>query len=156
MSYKNKRDNREKVDVQSVFNRIKALKRWSEYDIDEMTKLKGDAYKVAQQMTYEKKPESTQLRKFYDEALKGYTLLKKPKSDIKEVLKILSMLKPRIMYASARGVVKKTFIEFINSSIDMKKFQMGTFNDFKEDYDYFIMFFESIVGYHRYLSEQRR
>ena len=157
LSYKNKYEKSETVDVQSVFNKIKALKKWSDYekDIDEMTKLKGDAFKIAQQMTYERKPESSQLRKFYDEVLKGYTLLKSPKPDVKEVRQILSMLRPRIMYASARGVVKKTFVEFINSSIDMKRFRTGILEDFKEDYNYFIKFFESIVGYHRYLSEQR-
>lgn len=137
-------------EVQAIWKKMTNMKNWAEYDINEITKENGAAYLIAMEIQKDRKPEPTQLRKYYDEIVRGAMLLKRNKKDIERVKRIIAMLNPRIKYAHSRKLVGDTFVNYITLATNAQKFR-NTPEEFKEDFERFMNFFEAIVGYYTYL-----
>jgi CRISPR-associated protein Csm2 len=94
-----------------------------------------------------KKNNPTQIRKFYDEILRLDSILKtlsaeKQAEEFNKLLPYLMMLKSKAVYAQARELVSKKFVEFIDKSLS----QIKTKNDF----DAFTGLFEAFMGFYKY------
>jgi len=145
----NKGKNKEFLEI---LKKIEKVDHWSEYDIYELAKMDGDAYKIA--YTIKKGVETTQLRKFYNEALKGYYALFHPsRRDDIAARTALAMLSPRAHYARQRKTISQEFLDFIKKSTDLSKFRVNNIEEFKKDYERFLQFFEAVVGYHKFFSK---
>jgi CRISPR-associated protein Csm2 len=89
----------------------------------------------------------TQLRKFYDEALRFKELVRNGES-IDEVLPYLMMLNAKAAYAEGRELITKEFSNMLRTGleqIDSKR---------PESIDIFVNFFEAFMGYYKYYESQ--
>ena len=135
---------------------MKKNKYWASYDINDISKKNGHAYIIADEMKNDRKPDNSQLRKFYNEGLKGKGLLNIPTDEnLEEAIITLNMLLPRVYYAKSRNVVGNTFVKFMEHALDMTKFRKDDAELLKKDYNQFMRFFEAIVGYHNYFGGRR-
>ena len=90
----------------------------------------------------------SQLRNFYGEVKMLERKLRSKKYDWRaEILPSLKLLKAKVKYASARGNVRREFVEFMEKSIN----KVNTPDDF---YD-FCLIFEAVVGYHYRISNKK-
>lgn len=150
---RNENDEELSPEVIKILDKIDKLPHWEKYSIDEITQFEsGDAYIVANNIVKDRKPQSSQLRKFYDEALSGLAALSL--KDLEDAKTTLSMLKPRVMYAKSReqSLVGITFSEFVKHATNLSKFRYDDVDLFLKDYQKFINFFESVVGYTKYIN----
>ncbi|MHA1687570.1 MAG: type III-A CRISPR-associated protein Csm2 [Candidatus Heimdallarchaeaceae archaeon] len=141
-------------EVKKIWEKLSKISRWAEYSFVDIAKENGDAYLIAQEIKNDRKPEPSQLRKYYDEVLRGGILLKKLDPDIEKARRIIAMLNPRIKYAYSRGLVGDTLVEFIKLATSETKFSKNA-EEFKKDYERFQSFFEALIGYFTYLKEKR-
>ena len=89
---------------------------------------------------------SSQLRKFYDSVKQiEQKLIEKKETDKLEdkIIAQLVFLKPHLENAQKKGKIPQNFKNIIQTSID-RVVEKGT----KEDFKYFVKFFEAIVAYH--------
>jgi len=107
----------------------------------------GAAKEIGESLTNEQL-KSSQLRKFYD-SVKQLELKLIDKKDSDElddkIIAQLVFLKPHLENASKKSKIPKDYKDIIEYSIDKVTKQGNT----KEDFKYFVKFFESIVAYHK-------
>ncbi|MHA1204190.1 MAG: type III-A CRISPR-associated protein Csm2 [Candidatus Heimdallarchaeaceae archaeon] len=130
---------------------------WAKYDVSEFAPKDGDAYKIATAFKIESKNtsknRSSQLRKFYDGVLKTKIKLQLGKEEkINEALASILMIVPRAHYARHRNLITDAVIDFLSTAIDKKKFRTDNIKHFTEDFDRFLKFFESVIGYNYLLK----
>lgn len=87
---------------------------------------------------------NTQLRKFYDELFTYATSIKTNPSKFEEYLPNIYLIASKAMYASGRDKLGKNCTSFIKSNIlDISS---------KEDLERFMLFFEAVLGYYKFLN----
>ena len=131
------------------------MKYWQFYPSEQFARKEGDAYIVANEIL-ERQPvvKSSQLRKFYNEAILGFNAMQSTSSshnDVEYARTILAMLLPRIYYARSRNTINKAFLRFMEAALNLEKFHKD-YSNFRQDYLQFIRFFEAVVGYHNYIE----
>ncbi len=138
-------------------DKIASKKNWSEYPVIDFAPKSGDAYKIAEAFKKESKStqnKSTQLRKFYDQALKAKLKLQgsNDKEALNNAISIMMMIEPRAYYSFSRGYITQAVIDFISTALDKSKFRTNTKEEFEEDYNRFLKFFESVISYNTFLK----
>ncbi len=89
----------------------------------------------------------TQLRKFYDEAIRFKEFIQNGES-IDVVLPYLKMLNAKAAYAEGRGLITKEFSNMIKTCLD----QVDGKNP--QTIEIFVNFFEAFMGYYKYYESQ--
>lgn len=95
---------------------------------------------------------STQLRKFFDYVKQIERDLKDKQVWDDEITARFSLLRPKLAYAKARGLVPDSFFRFIDMCMNKVK---GS-DDKVKAYTKFIQFLEAIVAYHKYYNPKSR
>lgn len=100
-----------------------------------------------------KKNNTTQLRKFYDEVLNFSNILKsmppeKQESEFDKLLPYIMMLNSKAAYAQARDLISQKFKDFISETLSEIKT--------KEDFEAFLGLFEAFMGFYKYNVEVER
>jgi len=95
----------------------------------------------------------TQIRKFYDEAIRFDGIIKSKPEDFEALLPYIKMLNAKAAYAHGREsggkpLVSRGFKDFISNSL--KKV-----ND-KEDFEVFSSFFEAFMGFYKLSYEENK
>ncbi len=164
---KNKSNKNKWVETKKVINKINKLNNWSGYNITDITKLNGDADKIAKELVAADKKKNftnTQMRKFYNVIVKGYNKLelrKTTKSEDefnklrKEVTIDLNMLIPQLSYNLSRNNIDLEFVKLIDAALNKKLFRENK-EDYLQDMKQFFHFMESIVAYHKYRQEANK
>jgi CRISPR-associated protein Csm2 len=83
----------------------------------------------------------TQFRQFYDEVLRLDAEVKRFPEKWDDILPAIHMLSAKAAYANGRKLVSKTFMTFIQSSIEKI--------DKPKDFQIFASFFEALMGFYR-------
>jgi len=83
----------------------------------------------------------TQIRKFYDEILRLYTISRENPEQWENFLPFVNMVISKAVYAQARNKVSEKFVEMLKKCIQ----QIQTLDDL----EVFTNFFESFMGYYR-------
>ena len=93
------------------------------------------------------------MRKFYDQALKAKLKLQgsNDKEALNNAISIMMMIEPRAYYSFSRGYITQAVIDFISTALDKSKFRTNTKEEFEEDYNRFLKFFESVISYNTFL-----
>ncbi|NOY64108.1 MAG: type III-A CRISPR-associated protein Csm2 [Nitrospirae bacterium] len=89
----------------------------------------------------------SQLRKFYDEALRFKDLIKSGES-IDDLLPYLKMLNAKAAYAEGRGLITRNFTTMLKKCLE----QVDSRNP--QSLEVFISFFEAFMGYYKYYESQ--
>lgn len=139
---------RDEIDreVKEVIDKIRGLKNFAEYNIEDFSKEDGDADRVAKALARSIK--ASQLRRFYGYAKEIEERLSKEESWDKVDAKFW-MLQPQLAYAKGRNVINDDFYQLMTSCLN----KVGKEPDEearKKSYARFMKFFEAIVAYHRY------
>jgi CRISPR-associated protein Csm2 len=92
---------------------------------------------------------SSQIRKFYDDALRFSERLKAG-DDYGTLLPYLKMLNAKAAYAEGRKLVTAEFRSFISQSLEYVA------HDDPGSYDIFLTFFEAFMGYYKFFESQQR
>ncbi|MEN3039366.1 MAG: type III-A CRISPR-associated protein Csm2 [Candidatus Kryptonium sp.] len=87
----------------------------------------------------------TQVRKFYDEILQWYELVRHSRKEYDKYLPYIKILRAKVYYAKGRKLVTETFVKLIEQCLD----EIHTF----EDFEVFKSFFEAFMGFYRYYDE---
>ena len=106
------------------------------------------AESLARKVSNEKKGTAnnpTQLRKFYDEVVRFGSIVKTEPGDFEKTLPYIKMLNAKAAYAMGRGLISKSFKDFISESL-------GQVTD-KDDFEAFAGLFESFMGYYKYYEK---
>ncbi|RMF92693.1 MAG: type III-A CRISPR-associated protein Csm2 [Candidatus Schekmanbacteria bacterium] len=90
----------------------------------------------------ENRNKPSQIRKFYDEVLRYDSIIKSEQGKFEEILPYINMLKAKAAYALGRKHITEEFKELISDCLS----QIHN----KEDFDVFVNFFESFMGYYRF------
>lgn len=85
----------------------------------------------------------SQLRKFYDDAVRLSTLIKDGE-DYRNIFPFIKMLKAKSAYAEGRKLVTSEFNDFISRSISEVQ------PDDAASFDLFLTFFEAFMGYYKF------
>jgi|GEM_PF-3112716 len=105
--------------------------------------LKNGAYTVAKLFEKDKKPKSTQFRKFYEEVIKLRNRGQRYKNDQKGfntfIKPPLNLLYSKIYYAVERNLAGPTFKRVMEKSLDRI--------DSQEELERFTLFMEAIIGF---------
>lgn len=126
---------------QDIVNDIKKLKNLSELSIKDISKEKGYADIVSQNL---ESTNSTQIRKFFN-IIK--TIEKEDKWADKEAE--FYMLRPRMAASVGREIMNPEFYDVISAA--MSKVDVGDDDEQKnKNFDVFVKFFESIIAYNKY------
>jgi len=91
----------------------------------------------------------SQLRKFYDEALRFKELIKGGES-IDDILPYLKMLNAKAAYAEGRGLITSEFSNMLKKCLD----QVDSNNP--QSVEIFVNFFEAFMGYYKYYESQHK
>jgi CRISPR-associated protein Csm2 len=89
----------------------------------------------------------TQLRKFYDEALRYKELVRNGES-INDVLPYLMMLNAKAAYAEGRELITKEFSNMLRTGLEQIE------SNRPESIEIFVNFFEAFMGYYKYYESQ--
>ena len=89
-----------------------------------------------------KKNKRSQIRKFYDEVIHYYDLLKGNKEIFPQLLPYIKLLRAKVYYSLGRGHITDHFKNMIENCLN----QIQTY----EDFEVFKNFFEAFMGYYRY------
>jgi len=91
-----------------------------------------------------------QVRGFYNEVLTLWDLATREEPELfaATILPLVKMLRPRAYYSMARGSIYPEFFHFIETGAQ----RVDSFEDFKN----FKLFFESVVAFHKYYSEEAK
>ncbi len=137
-------------------DKIASKKNWSEYPVIDFAPKNGDAYKIAEVFRKESRGtqnRSNQLRKFYDQALIAKLKLRgsNDKESLNNAISIMMMIEPRAHYSFSRGLITRSVVDFISTALDKNKFRTNSKEEFEEDYDRFLKFFESVISYNTFI-----
>ena len=83
----------------------------------------------------------TQIRKFYDEAVRLNFTAKTRQDDWNNILPMIHMLTAKAAYAQGRKLISKNFMRFIKESVNQI--------ERPEDLNVFCNFFEAFMGFYR-------
>ena len=83
----------------------------------------------------------TQIRKFYDEAVRLNFTAKTRQDDWNNILPMIHMLTAKAAYAQGRKLISKNFMSFIKESVNQI--------EKPEDLNVFCNFFEAFMGFYR-------
>lgn len=109
-------------------------KKWAEKVSKAGLNLKGDKLE---------KNKISQLRKFFDEAVRLSGLIKNGE-DFRNVIPYIKMLKAKAAYAEGRKLITSEFNDFISRSI------AEVHSDDATSFELFISFFEAFIGYYKF------
>ncbi|UJG44411.1 MAG: type III-A CRISPR-associated protein Csm2 [Candidatus Heimdallarchaeum endolithica] len=137
-------------------DKMASIKNWSEYPVIDFAPKDGDAYKIAKAFEKESggsKNKTTQLRKFYDQAIKAKLKLRGSNETeaLNSAISIIMMIEPRAYMSFSRKNISKAVIDFISIALDKNKFRTNSKKQFEEDYNRFLKFFESVISYNNFL-----
>ncbi|AFI04685.1 type III-A CRISPR-associated protein Csm2 [Helicobacter cetorum] len=106
---------------------------------------------------YDKGVKSSQLRLFYNEALKLEQEIIKNEDNFEKVLPFINALKFKVFYAKRRGLVNEALVIFIEQSLSQINHNQNegsqnkdenTCKDNKEVFKNFLYLFEAIIGFY--------
>ena len=130
-------------DIEEIINEISQFDEFKEIDIKQLVEPEtGYAYKIAE-YSYDNDLKSNQLRKIFD-VIKNIEKSDKVWNDKK---KEFYMLKPRLAVSVGRKLIPEKVYDVI--IVSMNIVDVG---DFEENFKHFVLFFESIIAYHKFLG----
>lgn len=146
-------DKQEKVDFYSDTGRTvinpklfsETAEKWAQKVCESGVETKPDKKTGKGKKTLAKNKIS-QIRKFYDDAIKYGNDLRNGE-DYALILPYLKMLNAKVAYAEGRKLVTPEFKTFMKLSLDQLS------NDHR-DYEVFASFFEAFMGYYKYFESQ--
>jgi len=125
---------------------IRKVRNLSELSVDAIAKEDG----IAEQAAKEFKINTTQLRKFFDQAKSIEANLKE--RGWEDVSGDFAMLRPILAYAKGRKLIPELFYQFMTTS--MGKVVSEDEEMTRKNYQRFIQILESLVAYRKYYGEK--
>lgn len=126
---------------------IRKVRNLSELSVDEIAKEDG----IAEQAAKEFKINTTQLRKFFDQAKSIEANLKE--RGWEDVSGDFAMLRPILAYAKGRKLIPELFYQFMTTC--MGKVVSEDEQMTRKNYQRFIQILESVVAYRKYYEDKR-
>ena len=139
--------------IEDIKEEITQMLNLSELDIEDIAKEGGYADRIGKDFKYRNdKIKTTQLRKFFDETKTIERKLKRGDKGWKDIKPDFYLLRPKLAYSNARGLIPKDF--FVLLSECMKRVDTSKNNDKQkeENYKRFVTFLEAIVAYFKYYN----
>ena len=139
--------------IEDVKEKITQMSNLSELDIEDIAKEGGYADRIGEAFKNRNdKIKTTQLRKFFDETKTLERKLKRGDKGWKDIKPNFYLLRPKLAYSNARGLIPKDFFELLSEC--MKRVDTSKNNDKQkeENYKRFVTFLEAIVAYFKYYN----
>lgn len=139
--------------IEDIKKEITQMSNLSELDIEDIAKEGGYADRIGKDFKNRKdkdKIKTTQLRKFFDETKTIERKLKMGDKGWDSIKPDFYLLRPKLAYSNARGLIPKDFFELLSEC--MKRVDTSKNNDKQkeENYKRFVTFLEAIVAYFKY------
>ena len=137
--------------IEDIKEEITQMSNLSELDIEDIAKEGGYADRIGKDFKYRNdKIKTTQLRKFFDETKTIERKLKRGDKGWKDIKPDFYLLRPKLAYSNARGLIPKDF--FVLLSECMKRVDTSKNDDKQKEKNYkrFVTFLEAIVAYFKY------
>lgn len=143
-SNKNKNDKNGSPEIKQIINEINQVNMLKDLSPKKICDENGYADIFARNS--KKDIKTTQLRKFF-----GAVRLIEHKESWDKIETGFYLLKPQIAAAKGRGLIPKDFYNLMMAL--MRKVDVGSENDKMQNFQQFVIFFESIVAYHKYYTD---
>jgi CRISPR-associated protein Csm2 len=139
--------------IEDIKEEITQMSNLSELDIEDIAKEGGYADRIGKDFKNRKdkdKIKTTQLRKFFDETKTLERKLKRGDKGWDYIKPDFYLLRPKLAYANARGLIPKDFFELLSEC--MKRVDTSKNDDKQKEKNYkrFVTFLEAIVAYFKY------
>lgn len=140
---RNNNDNNGSAEIKQIINEINQVNMLKDMSPKKICDVNGYADIVARNSNNNLK--TTQLRKFF-----GAVRLIEQKETWNEIEVEFYLLKPQIAAATGRELIPRDFYNLMMAL--MKKVDVGSEDDKIKNFKKFVIFFESIVAYHKFYT----